>query len=129
MSDIRAIAATDLSTLAGRGLDQATALRAMAQDMGWVLTEGEAILAAATAHLADGTIFLDGLVGKDPHRLVLIDHVIAYGKWSYAPAITVKDGAHPELAQLRGFVGICSAGLPPELAKLGKDKTLLMKRL
>lgn len=129
VANIRAIAAEDLSTLAKLGLDEATALRAMVQDMAWALTLSDQVLGAATAYLADGTFFLDGLVGEDQHRLALVDHAIAYAKWSFAPAVTVKSSAHPKLVELRGFVGIDPSGLPPELARASKDATLLMKRL
>lgn len=129
MAHIRAIGPNDLSALAKLGLDEATAMRAMAQDMGWVLVDDDHILSAATVHLADGTVFLDGLIGEETHRLALIDHAIAYARWSFAPAITVTSCAHANLIDLRGFVGIEPDGLPAELARACKGKTLLMKRL
>lgn len=128
MSQIRSITPADLSSLAKLGLDKTLAMRAMAQDMAWLADDGGP-RAAATARLADGTVFVDGLVGETHHRLALIDHAIAYARWSFAPAITLASSAHPQLAELRGFIGLGPAGLPPDLAKAGKGKTLLMKRL
>lgn len=128
MSQVRSITPADLSSVAQLGLDKTLALRAMAQDMAWLADDGS-VRAAATARLADGTVFLDGLVGEMHHRLALIDHAIAYARWSFAPAVTLESSAHPQLPELRGFIGVGPAGLPPDLARAGKGKTLLMKRL
>jgi hypothetical protein len=73
-ASIRAITAEDFAPLAAMGLDQAVAMRAQAQDMGWVLGNGDEISGAATAYLADGTVFLDRLIGGQDAQLQLIDH-------------------------------------------------------
>jgi len=128
-ASIRAITADDLSSLAALGLDQTVAMRAMAQDMGWVLADGETFVGAATAYLADGTVFLDSVVGDERAQLALIDHALAYARWSYAPALTVLEGSHSEALQVRGFVGIDPERLPPGLRDAAGDTKVLMRRL
>ncbi|MFK7791404.1 MAG: hypothetical protein AB8B88_01915 [Devosiaceae bacterium] len=127
--NIRAIANTDLSVLAKLGLDQATAMRAMAQDMGWILADGSILLGAATSYLADGTVFLDRLVGDQSAKLALIQHAVSYARWSYAPAVTLI--APPALGAIKalGFVGIDQERLTPQLKFAAKTNKVLMKRL
>ncbi len=127
--DVRALAASDLATLSHMGLDEAIAMRAMAQDMGWVLADGRTILGAATAYLADGTVFLDTLVGQSQAKLLLIDHAVAYARWSYAPAVTLLAFAQKSALEARGFVGLDPGGLPPELGAVANRHKVLMKRL
>lgn len=126
---VRFITADDLPTLSALGLPEATAMRAMAQAMGWVLANEGNVLGAVTSYLADGTVFLDALVGEEQAKLILIDHVTAYARWSYAPALTLL--APTDLAPLeaRGFVGLDPDGLPPELAVAANSLKVLMKRL
>lgn len=129
LATLRAINVDDLSALNTLDLSSATALRAIAQQMGWMVDTGGAIEAAATAHLADGTVFIDSLVGTSSGRGKLIDHVLAYAKWSDAPAVTLaQQTVQPSLSQ-RGFIVLDSAALPPELAKARGDQTLLIKRV
>ncbi|MEO0384653.1 MAG: hypothetical protein AAF234_14000 [Pseudomonadota bacterium] len=128
-ASIRAITAEDFSSLAALGLDQTVAMRAMAQDMGWVLADGETVLGAATAYLADGTVFLDSLLGDESTQLALIDHALSYARWSYAPALTVLKGKCPKALDERGFVGIDPDGLPPNLRAAAGDNKVLMRRL
>jgi hypothetical protein len=126
---VRALAADDLAPLASIGLDAAIAMRAMAQDMGWVLADGATVFGAATAYLADGTVFLDALVGQAQAKLILIDHVVAYARWSYAPAVTLLAPAHVQPLEARGFVGLDPSRLPPELGAVANKHKVLMKRL
>ena len=119
----------DLAGLVRLGLDQTMALRAMAQGMAWVRQLGDAPDAGATARLADGTVFLDGLVGSADGRLALIDHAVAYGKWSDAPAVTLCDSTGLDLLETRGFVGLDPARLPDVLRRAAADRSILMKRL
>ena len=131
---IRAITADDLAHLVMLGLDQTIAMRAIAQDMAWVVEERGKVLAAATARLADGTVFLDGLVGHASGQLMLIDHAIAYARWSYAPALTLLAPHEDASLEDRGFVGLDPERLPPSLstaAATSQDnpQKVLMKRL
>ena len=131
---IRPLTADDLAYLAMLGLDQTIAIRAMAQDMAWVMEEKGKVLAAATARLADGTVFLDGLVGEASGQLLLIDHAIAYARWSYAPALTLLASHEDASLEDRGFVGVDPERLPPSLgaaAATSQDalQKVLMKRL
>lgn len=128
-ASIRAITADDFSSLAALGLDQTVAMRAMAQDMGWVIAKGETVLGAATAHLADGTVFLDVILGDEPTQLALIDHALAYARWSYSPALTLLEGQCASALLARGFVGIDPDGLPPNLRAAAGDNKVLMRRL
>lgn len=128
-ASIRAITANDFSSLAALGLDQTVAMRAMAQDMGWVLANGEMILGAATAYLADGTVFLDSLLGDGSTQLILMDHALSYARLSFAPALTVLEGKCSKALHDRGFVGIDPDGLPPNLRAAAGDNKVLMRRL
>jgi hypothetical protein len=128
-ASIRAITADDFSSLAALGLDQTVAMRAMAQDMGWVLANGEMILGAATAYLADGTVFLDSVLGDESTQRTLMDHALSYAQWSYAPALTVLEGKYSKALHARGFVGIDPDGLPPNLRAAAGDNKVLMRRL
>ncbi|MEQ8657327.1 MAG: hypothetical protein RIC24_08460 [Hyphomicrobiales bacterium] len=126
---IRSITADDFSTLAALGLDQPVAMRAMAQDMGWVLADGETVLGAATAYLADGTVFLDRVLGDESTQLTLIEHALSYARCSYAPALTVLAGKNSAALHDRGFVGIDPDGLPPNLRAAAGGNKVLMRRL
>lgn len=128
-ASIRAITADDFSSLAALGLDQTVAMRAMAQDMGWVLANGETTLGTATAYLADGTVFLDSVLGDELTQLTLIDHALSYARWSYAPALTVLEGKCSKALHARGFVGVNPDGLPPNLRTAAGNNKVLMRRL
>jgi hypothetical protein len=128
-ASVRAITAVDLAPLVAMGLDHAIALRAQAQDLGWVLDNGEEIFGAATAYLADGTVFLDRLLGGEPAQLKLIDHALAYARWSYAPALTLCAPANPDALVGRGFVGIDPDRLPAGLRAAADGRKVLMRRL
>lgn len=128
-ASIRAITAEDFAPLAAMGLDQTVAMRAQAQDMGWVLGNGDEISGAATAYLADGTVFLDRLIGGQDAQLQLIDHALAYARWSYAPALTLCAPANSDALEARGFVGIDPDRLPIGLRAAAGDRKVLMRRL
>ncbi len=128
-ASIRAITADDLGPLAAVGLDQTIAMRAQAQDMGWVLVEDDEIRAVATAYLADGTVFLDRLLGGEDAQLQLIDHALAYARWSYAPALTLCAPENPDTLEIRGFVGIDPDRLSTGLRAAAGDRKVLMRRL
>ncbi len=126
---LRAINADDLTAVSAFGLSKAVVLRAMAQDMAWLIEQDGEVSGAATAMLADGTVFLDGLVGDKTARITLLDHAVRYARWSYAPALTlIKDAVTDGLVD-QGFVGLDPARLPPELAKAAQGGKVLMKRL
>ncbi|MBV6659061.1 MAG: hypothetical protein KI785_14955 [Devosiaceae bacterium] len=126
---IRAATLEDLPALSALGLTEPVVMRAMAQQMAWVVSDQASITGGATARFADGTVFLDGLVGTDAAQLALIDHAIGYGRWSDAPALTVC--GDPESADLeaRGFVGLKQDSLPPDLAAACAGGPIMMKRL
>ncbi|MBO6675657.1 MAG: hypothetical protein JJ908_11340 [Rhizobiales bacterium] len=128
-ASIRAITAADFGPLAAMGLDQTIAMRAQAQDMGWVLGNGDEIFGAATAYLTDGTVFLDRLLGSEPAQLQLIDHALAYARWSYAPALTLCAPANADTLLARGFVGIDPDRLTSGLHAAANGRKVLMRRL
>lgn len=120
---------SDLAALGSLGLDPAKALRAMAQAMAWVVSVNDEICGAATAHLADGTVFLDQLVGPGVARQTLIDHALAYARWSDAPALTLRATKDDDALTALGFVGLDPDRLSPELHRAAEGATLLMRRL
>lgn len=129
MDSIRAITATDLPALSILGLDQTIALRAMAQEMGWLCADNGVVAGAATAYLADGTVFLDGLVGDEPARHALIDHALHYARWSDAPAVTLLAPEDEDRLSRQGFVALDGDHLPPDLNRAAGRGKILMRRL
>lgn len=127
-NSIRAVAARDLAELGRLGLNKTTVLRAMAQDMAWLIDEA-GVRAGATARLVDGGVPVDDLVGDDCDRLALISHIIGYARWTFAPILLVPRSAHPELVEKHGFVGLEAQRLPNELSDVASAQPLLMKQL
>ncbi|MEM1285676.1 MAG: hypothetical protein AAGH43_09830 [Pseudomonadota bacterium] len=125
---VRAITADDLSTLARLGLDQAITLRAIATQMGWLIERYGKPHAACAARFVEGAVFIDCLVGDREGQQLLIDHVVAYGRWSDAPAILLAETPATGPLVDKGFVGLAEDAFAI-LADIDNPSRLRLRRL
>lgn len=125
---IRAITGDDLPALARLGLPEPVALRALATQMGWLVAADGSLRAACAVRLADGAVLIDHLVGDPAGQKALIDHVVAYGRWSDAPAVLVVETPGTGPLETRGFVGL-AASATDGLSLSADPAKLRMRRL